>query len=138
MWHAQHTLETTTRPESIWRCWTNVQGWPEWDESLQSAALQGPVQIGTPGLLTWRRGGRIVFRVTEFVEGRRLACSGRVLGTELLFRYSLEPSELGTRLTHSVEARGLLAPILAMTLGHRLKENLPLAARKLARLAERA
>ena len=138
MWHAQHTLETTTRPESIWRCWTNVQGWPEWDESLASAALQGPCRVGTAGLLTWRRGGRIAFRVAELVEGQSLACSGRFFGTELLFRYSLEPSELGTRLTHSVEARGILAPILGMTLGQRLEENLPLAARKLARLAERA
>lgn len=133
MWHAQHTLETTTQPESIWRCWTNVQGWPEWDESLASATLQGPMAPGAAGMINYRSGKRLAFRMVECVEGRRISFLGRVLGTNLTFVYSLEPSSMGTKLTHSVEARGPFSWFL----GRSLREGLPVAARKLAHLAEK-
>ena len=138
MWHAQHTLETTTRPESIWRCWMDVQGWPDWDEGLEWATLQGPPGVGVAGVIKRRGGERLSFRVVEFVEGRSFTCSGRTLGTSLLFMHRLEPTDLGTRLTHRVEARGPLAWLLGLTLGRRLRDSLPRAARKLAHLAEKA
>ena len=138
MWHAQHTLETTTPPESIWRCWTDVPGWPDWDDGLEWATLQGPLAVGASGVLKCRGGERVSFRVTEFIEGRSFTCLGRQLGADVTFVHRLEPSSLGTRLTHRVEARGPLAWFLRLTLGRRLRESLPRAARKLAHLAEKS
>jgi len=138
MWHAQHTLETTTTPESIWRCWTNVQGWPDWDDGLEWASLQGPMAMGTLGVMKCRGGERLSFCVVEYIEGRSFTCLGRRLGADLRFVHRLEPSELGTRLTHRVEARGPLAWLLGLTLGRRIRESLPRAARKLAHLAEKS
>ncbi len=137
MWHAQHTIETTTQPESIWRRWADVPGWPEWDEGLEWATLQGPLAVGSSGVLKCRGGERLPFRVVELVEGRSFTCAGRtLLGTNLSFVHRLEPTDLGTRLTHRVEARGPLAWLVGLTLGRRLRESLPRAARKLARVAE--
>jgi hypothetical protein len=138
MWHAQHTLETTTTPESIWRCWTNVPGWPDWDEGLEWATLQGPMAVGTAGVIKCRSGERLAFRVIEFIEGRSFTCLGRKLGTDLRFVHRLEPSSLGTKLTHRVEAQGPLAWLLGLTLGRRIQKSLPIAARKLAHLAEKS
>lgn len=139
MWHAQHTLETTTAPDSIWRCWTNVPGWPDWDDGLEWATMQGPMAVGSSGVIKCRSGERLPFRVVEFVEGRRFTYLGRtLLGTNISFVHSLEPTPLGTKLTHRVEARGPLAWLLRLTLGRRIRESLPRAARKLAHLAERA
>ena len=137
MWHAQHTLETTTSPESIWRRWADVPGWPDWDEGLEWATLQGPLAAGTAGVIKRRGGERVSFRIVEFVEGRSFTCLGRKLGTDLAFVHRLEPSPLGTKLTHRVEARGPLAWLLGLTFGRRIRESLPRAARKLAHLAER-
>ncbi len=137
MWHAQHTLETTTSPESIWRRWVNVQGWPDWDDGVEWATLQGPLAVGASGVIKWW-GERVAFRVTEFVEGRSFTCKGRKLGTDFAFVHRLEPCSLGTKLTHRVEATGPLAWLLGLTLGRRIRESLPRAARKLAHLAERS
>lgn len=138
MWHAQHTLETTTRPESIWRRWMDVASWPDWDEGLEWATIQSPMAVGKAGVVKRRGGERLAFRVVEFVEGRSFTCVGRTMGTALTFVHRLEPSALGTKLTHRVEARGPLAWLLGLTMGRRIRENLPRAARKLAHLAEKA
>lgn len=138
MWHAQHTLETTTSPESIWRCWVNVQGWPDWDDGLEWATLQGPMSVGSLGVIKRRGGERVPFRITEYVEGRSFTCLGRKLGTDVAFVHRLEPCSLGTKLTHRVEATGPFAWLLGLTFGRHIRESLPRAARKLAHLAERS
>ncbi len=137
MWHVQHTLETTTSPESIWRCWMDVAGWPGWDEGLEWATIQGPVTVGSSGAIKWCGGERVPFRVVELVEGRSFTCLVRTLGSNLIFVHSLEPSSLGTKLTHRVESRGIMAWYLGLTLGRRLRESVPIAARKLAHMAEK-
>ena len=138
MWHTQHTLETTTTPESIWHCWTNISGWPEWDDGLEWVTLQGPLAMGSSGVMKRRSGEQLAFRVIEFIEGRSFTCLGRTLWTNLMFIYRLEPCSMGTKLTHRVEAKGPFAWFLRLTLGSRIRESLPKAARKLAHLAERS
>ncbi len=137
MWHAQHTLETTTAPEFIWRCWMNVQGWPDWDDGLEWATLQGSLGAGSLGAMKYRGGKRVAFCVIEFTEGSSFTCLGRSMGTDVRFVHRMEPCSLGTKLTHRVEAQGPMAWLLGLILGRRIRESLPIAARKLAHLAEK-
>ncbi len=31
MWSTEHSIETTAAPETIWRLWADVAGWPAWN-----------------------------------------------------------------------------------------------------------
>jgi len=134
MWHVEHKLETTASPAAIWQRWGDVQHWPEWDESLAWVRFRGVLTLGSQGAMKLRSGERLNFRVIACTPGTGFICQARTLGTVIRMVFQVKPSNFGARLTHRVEVRGVLAWLLAFTLGRHLRESLPVAARKLARL----
>lgn len=137
MWHAEHTLETTADPEAIWRRYADVGGWPEWDDGLEWARLLGPLQVGSAGSLKRKGTRRHRFEVVEVQEGAGFTCVAKRLLTALTLVHRVEPSHLGSRVTHRIEVRGLMAWWLRLTMARRLRQTLPPAVRKLARMAGR-
>src|SRR5512145_172432 len=109
MWHTEHTLETTTEPDAIWRRYKDVDGWPDWDEGLEWARLLGPLKEGSSGSLKRKGGIRQRFEVVEVQEGRGFTCLGRAFLTHLRLVHRVEPSRLGSRVTHRIEVKGPMA-----------------------------
>ena len=46
MWETDHRLETTVAPEAIWRAWTDVARWPEWNTDIDRVELAAPFAAG--------------------------------------------------------------------------------------------
>lgn len=137
MWHTEHTLETTTEPEAIWRRYKDVDGWPDWDEGLEWARLLGPLQVGSAGSLKRKGGVRQRFTVVDVQEGRGFTCLGRKLLASMRLEHRVEPSRLGSRVTHRIEIHGPLSWWLRLTSARRLRQTLAPAVRKLARIADK-
>ncbi len=133
---AQHTLETTARPEAIWARWTDTSTYAEWDETVEWAKLEGDFKVGTRGELKTRTGSPMAFTLTDLAEGHSFSDLTRLPFADLRFHHSLETTGMGTRLTHRIEVQGPLAWIWARVLGPKMRAELPIAMRKLARLAE--
>lgn len=53
-WTAEHGVETSAAPETIWRIWTDVPNWPTWNAGLATAVLLGPFVTGSEFVLTPR------------------------------------------------------------------------------------
>lgn len=134
---AQHTLETTTLPENIWALWADVPGYKAWDEGIEWATLNGEFKAGANGQLKPREGRLANFSITELVEGRSFSILAPLPFARLRMRHSMEPTDMGTRLTHRIEVEGPLAWIWGRLMAPAFQASLPPAMRKLARLAER-
>ena len=132
----QHTLETTAVPGNIWALWADIPGYKEWDDGIEWAKLNGGFKVGTSGELKPSRGRPAVFTITEMVEGRSFSDLTTLPFARLRFHHSMEPTDMGTRLTHRIEVEGPFAWIWAQVLRSAFRANLPAAMRKLARLAE--
>jgi hypothetical protein len=135
MWYAEHTLETTTEPEAIWLRWKDVDGWPDWDEGLEWARLLGPLKVGSSGSLKRKGSIRQRFTVEEVQEGRGFTCIRRSLLTCMRLVHRVEPSTLGSRVTHRVEVQGPMAWWVRLTRAGTIRQTLAPALRKLARIA---
>jgi len=135
MWHTEHTLETTTEPEAIWLKWKDVEAWPDWDEGLEWARLLGPLKVGSAGSFKRKGSARQRFLVEAVQEGRGFTCVGKRLLSRMKWVHVVEPSELGSRLTHRLELEGPMAWWLWLTLAQGIRQSLGPAARKLARIA---
>ena len=46
MWSTEHSVETKAAPEAVWRVWSDVERWPEWNADLERADLSGPFAAG--------------------------------------------------------------------------------------------
>jgi Polyketide cyclase / dehydrase and lipid transport len=47
MWAAEHSIETTASPESIWRLWSDVASWGEWNSDIERIEISGPFAVGS-------------------------------------------------------------------------------------------
>jgi len=135
MWHTEHTVQTTTEPGAIWSRWLDVAAWPEWDEGLESARINGPLAVGSLCTLHFRKWGLQTLQIVEVKEGRGFTCVQHRFLADFRIHHRCEPSEMGSRITQRVEAEGLLAWWLHLKLASRFRHTLPKALRKLARTA---
>jgi hypothetical protein len=47
MWTTEHTIETTAMPQAIWRLWSDVGRWPEWNTDLERSEVSGSLTAGS-------------------------------------------------------------------------------------------
>ncbi|MGA2079920.1 MAG: SRPBCC family protein [Holophaga sp.] len=135
MWHAEHTLETTARPERIWAQMQAVATWPQWDTGLVAAELRGDFSAGAQGTMQFRSRGPRAFLLAAVAAPNAFTALVRLPLAELRHIHSQETSPMGTRLTHRIEIRGPLSWFYGLGLGRRLREGLAPGMRRLAQLA---
>ena len=105
------SLETTTSPAQVWRVWSDVNHWPEWNPDMNESRLDGPLKLGATGMINTKSGGKHDVVVTHYEEGRSFELESTALpGTKMAIRATIAPNGAGSRITQGFEPRGLLAP----------------------------
>jgi hypothetical protein len=106
--------ETRAAPADVWRIWSDVNTWPEWNPDMKESRLDGPLQVGTVGMINTRSGGKHRVVVTQFESGKSFELESDAMPmTRMAIRATVTPVAGGTRMSQAFEARGLLAPIVA-------------------------
>jgi hypothetical protein len=107
------SLETGASPAAVWRVWSDVNRWPEWNPDMKESRIDGPLKLGATGMINTRSGGKHEVVVTYFQEGRSFELESTALpGTKMAIRATIALSGAGSRITQGFEPRGLLAPIV--------------------------
>ena len=117
------SLETTAAPATVWRVWSDVNHWPEWNPDMNYSRINGLLKLGATGMINTKSGGRHDVVVTHYEEGRSFELESTALpGTKMAIRATITPNASGSRITQGFEPRGLLAPLVgAMMSGQILK-----------------
>lgn len=112
------SVETSASPGAVWRVWSDVDHWPDWNPDMRASHLDGPLALGTTGMIDTRSGGRHSVVVTDYQEGRSFELLSSALpGTRMAIRATIVPSDDGSRITQGFEPRGMLAPIAGPMMG---------------------
>jgi hypothetical protein len=45
-------LETTAAPDALWRHWSDMATWPQWNEGIDTIDVEGPFAVGTTFTMT--------------------------------------------------------------------------------------
>ena len=107
------SLETTVSPAQVWRVWSDVNHWPDWNPDMKESRLDGPLKLGATGMINTKSGGKHDVVVTYYEEGRSFELESTALpATKMAIRATIAPSVTGSRITQGFEPRGLLAPIV--------------------------
>ena len=81
-------------PDAVWKVWTDVARWPEWDVSKEIAQLDGPFEAGTRGWARQRGNLGGAFTITEVDAGRHWVSECPVPLGKVVFDHTLEqPAE---------------------------------------------
>jgi len=110
--------ETHASAQDVWRVWSDVDTWPEWNPDMRESRLNGLLKVGTTGVINTRSGGRHDVVVTYLDPGTSFELESSAMPmTRLAIRATVTPIAGGSRISQAFEARGLLAPIMGPMMG---------------------
>ena len=110
---ARATATSTAGPGAYFARWTNHDTWTQWDLNTEWVRLDGPVRVGTCGVLKPRRGPKVKFVISACTPDREYTDTSRLPGARLVFQHTIMPSEQGSDLAVLVTISGPLAFVWA-------------------------
>jgi hypothetical protein len=126
----------TADPAAVWKVWTDVARWPEWDVSKEIASLDGPFHPGTCGWAKQRGNLGGSFTITAVDDGRHWVTECPVPFGKVLFDHLIEPVADGrVRVVKRVEVQGGFGPLfrlLAPKIRREIAESLDALERRLS------
>jgi uncharacterized protein YndB with AHSA1/START domain len=138
MWEYEHSAETTASPEILWRLWSSIEQWPQWNAGIEKIEVDGPFAVGTTFSMTSPGDDEpIRMRLTEVVPGEFF--TDEMDAGDFLVRtvHALRPSAPGrTRVVYRTEISGPAAARVGPQLGPAITADFPDVVTALVRLAE--
>jgi hypothetical protein len=99
--------------DAVWKLWTDVARWPEWDVSKEVARLDGPFEPGACGWAKQRGNLGGSFTITAVEPGRRWVSECPLPLGKVIFEHLLEPVAQGrVRVVKRAEVQGGLGSLL--------------------------
>ncbi|HET7738532.1 MAG TPA: SRPBCC family protein [Tepidiformaceae bacterium] len=132
-------FEVEASPEDVWAVMKDVERWPEWSESITSAALENArvLGAGVSARIKQPRVPAMTWQVTDYVEGERFTWEATTTGSKSVAWHSVSEIAPGrTKVVLGVEQTGVLVPILKPLLGRMTKRFVAMEAEGLKRRAE--
>lgn len=71
VWEYEHSIETTATPDAVWRHWTDMAAWPQWNDGIEKIEVDGPFTAGTTFTMTPPGDEPIHMRLTEILPGEQ-------------------------------------------------------------------
>ena len=136
MWKAEFTKSAQATPEALWERWTDVANWPEQDESLQSASINGPFAVGSIITLKPKGSPTVKVQLIEVTKLKSFSSTGQLPLAKLQFDHKAKPDGAKIEFTQSVTMTGPLSGLFSKMMGKKMAENLEARMAKLAKLLD--
>jgi uncharacterized protein YndB with AHSA1/START domain len=132
------SAETSASPEQVWKIWSDMSTWGEWNPNVSTMDWTGGFFQGSEGIMNTKAGQHHKMKLAEVQPGRFFALETRVVpGTMFRFNCRVEPFAGGkTRISQMVEVKGPLGPIVQGMMGPQVSKEFPTLLANLARMAE--
>jgi len=136
MWTTEQSTETTAAPEAIWRVWSDVERWPEWNADLERAELSGPFAAGSTITMFLKGQAPIELLIAEATEPEGFVDQADLGEAVVRTTHRLEPLGSGrVQVVYRMEITGPAADSLGPQIGPEISTDFP---QVLAALVERA
>jgi hypothetical protein len=133
------SVETTAAPDNVWKIWSDMSTWGEWNPNVSTMDWQGGFQSGTSGVMNTRAGQHHKMSLADVVPGRSFALLTSVVpGTTFRFNCRIDPAGGTTKVAQYVDVKGPLGPILGGMLGPQVSKEFGTLLANLAKKAEAA
>lgn len=132
------SVETTAPADTVWRIWSDMSTWGEWNPNVSTMDWAGGFVSGSHGVMNTRAGQHHKMELVDVQPGRGFALLTAVVpGTKFRFNCRIEPSAAGkTKISQTVEVGGPLGPVMGGMMGPQVSKEFGTLLANLARKAE--
>jgi uncharacterized membrane protein len=108
------SIDIDRPPEVVWPVMADVERWHEWTASIRSIKRldAGAFGVGSRARVHQPKLQAMVWRVTEFEQGRSFAWETRGPGICVVGRHAVQTNARGSRVTLGIVQKGWLATLL--------------------------
>jgi hypothetical protein len=132
-------VETTASADMVWKIWSDMSTWGEWNPNVSTMEWQGGFQSGTTGVMNTRAGRHHKMKLLDVVPQQGFALETSVVpGTTFRFNCRIGSTAGKTTVGQWVEVKGPLGPVLGGMLGPQVSKEFGTLLSNLARKAESA
>lgn len=133
------SVETSAPAEKVWKIWSDMSTWGDWNPNVSTMDWHGGFQSGTTGVMNTRAGQHHKMTLVDVQPERGFALETSVVpGTRFRFNCRIEPAGAKTRIGQWVEVKGPLGPVLGGMLGPQVSKEFGTLLGNLAKRAESA
>jgi uncharacterized protein YndB with AHSA1/START domain len=138
MWTNEQSIETAASPEAIWRLWSDVAGWPEWNADIEQIEISGPFAVGSTISMTPVGQDPIELRIAEAVEPELFVDEAKLGDVVVRTIHRVEDLEGDRRrVVYRMEISGSAADSVGPELGPQISGDFPETLSALVQHAER-
>jgi uncharacterized protein YndB with AHSA1/START domain len=138
MWTNEQSIETAASPEAIWRLWSDVAGWPEWNADIEHIEISGPFAVGSTISMTPVGQDPIELRIAEAVEPELFVDEAKLGDVVVRTIHRVEDLEGDRRrVVYRMEISGSAADSVGPELGPQISGDFPETLSALVQRAER-
>ena len=133
------SVETSASPDKVWRIWSDMSTWGEWNPNVSTMDWSGGFVSGSTGVMNTKAGQHHRMELVDVQAGRGFALVTSVVpGTRFRFNCRIEQAGATTRVSQTVEVGGPLGPVMGGILGPQVSKQFGTLLNNLARKAESA
>ena len=132
------SVETTASPEQVWKVWSDMSTWGDWNPNVSMMDWTGGFLQGSQGIMNTKAGQHHKMTLAEVQPGRFFALETVVVPlTRFRFNCRVEPGAAGkTKISQTVEVKGPIGPVVQGMMGPQVSKEFPTLPANLARKAE--
>jgi hypothetical protein len=126
MWTAERSVETTASRESIWRLWSDVATWGDWNADIERIEISGPFAAGSTIAMTPAGQDTVELRLSEVSEPKLFVDEADLGDVVVRTFHRIDPLDEGrSRVTYRMEITGPAADTVGSELGPQISGDFP-------------
>jgi len=126
MWEYEYGVDTAAAPGTVWRYWSDLTTWPQWNDGIEKIEIDGPFAVGTTFQMTSPGGNPIALRPVDIVPGEPFTDEMDAGDFTVRTVHQLEQTAAGmTRIIYRTEITGSAADRSAPRLARRSRLTFP-------------
>ncbi|MGI8887389.1 MAG: SRPBCC family protein [Nocardioidaceae bacterium] len=130
-----HAISTAS-PDAYFARWIDHNTWPAWSPDTEWVRVDGPVQVGTRGVLKPKGAPKVKFFISACSPGREYTDTTLLPGARLVFQHTVESAASGSDLRVQITMRGPLTFLWSNIMGAGFRESAQADLDRLVRMVE--
>jgi hypothetical protein len=135
-WQYEYSADSSAPPDAVWDRYVDVEHWSQWSEKgVDRSSIDGDFEVGTKGKSKAPGFPEGKFELVVVEPQRRFVSKAKLPGGTLYFEHMVEPTDDGSRITHTAILDGPLTFLWSPVVGRIIKRGMPGGVERLAELA---
>jgi uncharacterized protein YndB with AHSA1/START domain len=106
MWQIEHETTADVSPERVWRLWSDVSSWKQWNPDVHGCTIDGDFAAGSTVRMILGDGTEVALTLADVSNGRSFTDRAELDGVVVTTEHTMSAVPGGQRISYRLEVDG--------------------------------